>query len=291
MHILTDAGADLTAEQTEGLTVHSVPLTFTLDGDTYRSGIDIEPAEFYKLLAGTKSFPTTSQPAPGDFATEYRKLIEGGDRDILSIHISSGLSGTLNAARLGAGQVPEARVTFVDTLTLSAAEGWEVEAAGRMNQAGWPLERILTTLDRIRAATETFYTLETLKYLEHGGRISHIQALLGQILDLKPIIGVEKTHGTYIVHARERSVKRALPKIIELLAERFGTEQPMRIQVLHGNNAAGAAQLISLLAQRFVAHILPTGPIAPVLGAHTGPGLVGVCAAPLTVFAEIPGMV
>ncbi len=141
MHILTDAGADLTAEQTQGLTVHSVPLTFTLDGDTYRSGIDIEPAAFYELLAGTKSFPTTSQPAPGDFATEYRRLIEGGDRDILSIHISSGLSGTLNAAQLGAGQVPEARVTFVDTLTLSAAEGWEVEAAGRMNQAGWPLER------------------------------------------------------------------------------------------------------------------------------------------------------
>ena len=291
MHILTDAGADLTAEQTEGLTVHSVPLTFTLDGDTYRSGVDIEPVEFYKLLAGTKSFPTTSQPAPGDFAAEYRRLIEEGDRDILSIHISSGLSGTLNAARLGAGQVPEARVTFVDTLTLSAAQGWEVEAAGRMNQAGWPLERILAALDRIRATTETYYTLETLKYLEHGGRISHIQALLGQILDLKPIIGVEKAHGTYVVHARERSMKRALQKMVEILAEQFGTAQPMRIQVLHGYNAAGAAQLVSLLAQRFVAHILPTGPIAPVLGAHTGPGLVGVCVAPLTVFAEIPGMV
>ena len=181
-------------------------------------------------------------------------------------------------------------MTFVDTLTLSAAQGWEVEAAGRMSQAGWALERILATLDRIRASTELFYTLETLKYLEHGGRISHIQALLGQILDLKPIIGVEKAHGTYVVHTRERSTKRALPKIVELLVERFGTEQPMRIQVLHGHNAAGAAQLVSLLAQRFVAHILPTGAIAPVLGAHTGPGLVGVCAAPLAVFADIPGM-
>jgi DegV family protein with EDD domain len=290
MRILTDAGADLTAEQIQGLTIQSVPLTFTLDGTTYRSGIDIEPAAFYELLAGTKSFPTTSQPAPGDFATAYRKLIADGDRDILSIHISSGLSGTLNAARLGAGHVPEAHVTFVDTLTLSAAQGWEVEAAARMSQAGWALERILATLDRIRAATELFYTLETLKYLEHGGRISHIQALLGQILDLKPIIGVEKAHGTYVVHTRERSIKRAFPKIVELLAERFGKEQPMRIQVLHGHNAAGAAQLVSLLAQRFVAHILPVGAIAPVLGAHTGPGLVGVCAAPLAVFADIPGM-
>jgi DegV family protein with EDD domain len=281
----------LTAEQTAGLTIHNVPLTFTLDGETYRSGIDIEPAAFYALLARTKSFPTTSQPAPGDFAAEYRRLIEEGDRDILSIHISSGLSGTLNAARLGAGQVPEARVTFVDTLTLSAAQGWEVEAAGRMHQAGWPLERILAALDRIRAATETYYTLETLKYLEHGGRISHIQALLGQVLDLKPIIGVEKVHGTYVVHARERSMKRALQKMVEIIVERFGTGQSMRMQVLHGHNADGAAQMISILAQRFAAHILPVAPIAPVLGAHTGPGLVGVCAAPMAVFADIPGMV
>lgn len=290
MHILTDAGADLTAEQAKGLTIHSVPLTFTLDGNTYRSGVDIEPAAFYELLAGTRSFPVTSQPSPGDFAAAYRKLIADGDRDVLSIHISSGLSGTLNAARLGAGQVPDARVTLVDTLTLSAAQGWEVEAAGRMNEAGWPLERILATLDRIRASTETYYTLDTLKYLEHGGRISHIQALLGQILDLKPVIGVEKIHGTYVVHARERSMKRALQKIVEILVGRFGADQPMRIQVLHGQNAAGAAQLVSLLAQGFVAHILPVGMIAPVLGAHTGPGLVGVCAAPLTVFADIPGM-
>ncbi len=113
---------------------------------------------------------------------------------------------------------------------------------------------------------------------------------MGQILDLKPIIGVEKLHGTYVVHARERSMKRALQKIVEIIAERFGTGQSMRIQVLHGHNAAGAAQMVSLLAQRFVAHILPVSSIAPVLGAHTGPGLVGVCAAPLTVFADIPGM-
>lgn len=290
MHILTDAGADLTAEQVAGLTIHSVPLTFTLDGRTYRSGIDIEPAAFYELLAGAKSFPSTSQPAPGDFAAVYRELIAGGDRDILSIHISSGLSGTLNAARLGAEQVPEARVHFVDTLTLSAAQGWEVEAAGRMVQAGWALERLLGTLDQIRAATETYYTLETLKYLEHGGRISHLQALLGQILDLKPIIGVEKVHGTYVVHARERSMKRAVQKLADILVERFGTAQPMRIQVLHGHNAAGAAQLVSLLARRFISHLLPVAAIAPVLGAHTGPGLIGVCAAPLTAFADIPGM-
>ena len=109
MQILTDAGADLTPIQTAGLVFHTVPLTFTLDGKSYRSGIDIGPEAFYDLLASTHSFPTTSQPAPGEFADAYRRLIANGDHDILSIHISSGLSGTLNAARLGAQQVPEAQ--------------------------------------------------------------------------------------------------------------------------------------------------------------------------------------
>jgi len=291
MQIVTDAGADLSPAQTEGLAFHKVPLTFTLDGVTYRSGIDIGPDRFYEVLAATDSFPSTSQPAPGEFADLYRQIVAAGDSEILSIHISSGLSGTLNAARLGAQQAPEAHVTFVDTLTLSGAEGWQVEAAGRMAQAGWPLARILPILERIGQFTETYYTLETLKYLEHGGRISHLQALLGQILDLKPIIGVEKERGTYVVHARERSLKRAINKLAEITIERFGAAEPMRIQVMHGHNAAGAAHLEALLAQRFSAHFLPIGVIAPVLGAHTGPGLVGVCAAPARVFADIPGMI
>ena len=290
MQILTDAGADLVVAQRKGLTIHAVPLTFTLDGRTYRGGLDIQPAEFYELLINTPSFPSTSQPAPGDFAAAYRRLTAGGDRDVLSIHISSGLSGTLNAARLGAQEVPEAKVTFVDTLTLSAAEGWQVEAAGRMIEAGWPLDRVLTTLERIKQATETFFTLETLRYLQHGGRISHIQALFGQILDLKPIIGVEKVHGKYTMQGRERSSKRAISKLAAIIAERFGTTERLRIQVMAAHNPAGAQELITLVSQQLNCHLLPVGDIAPVLGAHTGPGLVGICAAPLAVFDDIPGM-
>jgi fatty acid kinase fatty acid binding subunit len=290
MHILTDAGADLTSVQTKGLTFQSVPLTFTLDGKSYRSGIDIGPEAFYELLAGTQSFPSTSQPAPGEFADAYRRLIAAGDREVLSIHISSGLSGTLNAARLGAQQVPEANITFVDTLTLSGAEGWAVEAAGRMSLAGWPLSRILPVLDRICKATETFYTVETLRYLEHGGRISHIQALLGQILDLKPIIGVEKEHGIYVVHARERSVKKAVGKIAEMVEAHYGGAGQVRVMVMHGHNAPAAADLTQQIGERINARFLPLSPIAPVLGAHTGPGLVGVCAAPMQVFEGIPGI-
>jgi DegV family protein with EDD domain len=291
MQIVTDAGADLTPEQAEGLDYRSVPLVFTLEGVSYRSGIDVLPDQFYEMLAAAHSYPTTSQPAPGEFATLYRQAAAEGDPEILSIHISSGLSGTLESAQLGAKQVPEARVTFFDSLTLSGAEGWLVEAAGRLNQAGWPLERILPVLERIRQNAETYYTLETLKYLEHGGRISHVQALLGQILDFKPIIGVDKTHGKYVMNSRERSLKRAIRKLAEVMAARFGVAEPMRLQVLHGHNASGAADLVQQLKGMFTGHFSPTGVIAPVLGAHTGPGLVGIVGAPLSVFADVPGIV
>src|SRR5512136_2225327 len=101
MQIVSDRGMDMSPEQMEGLDIHLVPLTLTLDGKSYRSGVDIQPDEFYQLLATTESFPTTSQPSPGDFAEIYRQLA-ATDPEILSIHISSGLSGTLNAAKAGA---------------------------------------------------------------------------------------------------------------------------------------------------------------------------------------------
>ncbi len=287
LKIVSDRGMDLAPEQLVGLNIHLVPLTFTLDGKTYRSGVDIQPDEFYKLLGATESFPTTSQPAPGDFATIYRELAKT-DPEILSIHISSGLSGTLNAAQVGAGMVPEARVTFIDTMTLSGAEGWQVEAAARAVNAGWAKEKIVELVARVSAATDTVYTLTMLKYLIHGGRISHMKGLLGSILNVKPIIGVDKTIGKYATYGQERSINRAIEKIGDFIATKYPAGSAMRLQIMHANNPDGAQLLKARLEQLFKCTFLPLGPIAPVLGAHTGPGLVGVAYAPMSLFPEIP---
>jgi DegV family protein with EDD domain len=276
---------DLAPEQMSGLDIHFVPLVFTLDGKDYRSGEDIQPDEFYHLLAATHSFPTTSQPSPGIFAELYRQLA-ATDPDILSIHISSGLSGTINSAQLGAQMVPEANVTIVDTKTLSGAQGWQVEAAARALNAGWPLERILALLDRVRAATDTIYTLATMRYLIHGGRISHLKGLLASVLNIKPLIGVEKEGGTYVQHGAARTLRSAILKIADMVAEQHKPGTALRVQVLHGNNLEGAALLRERMSELFVCTWLPTGPIAPVLGAHTGPGLVGLAYAPQAAFAE-----
>lgn len=287
MQIVSDRGMDMSPEQMAGLDIHLVPLTLTLEGKTYRSGVDIQPDEFYRLLESSATFPTTSQPSSGDFFELYRKLA-AHDPDILSIHISSGLSGTVNAARAGAEMAPEAHVTIFDSKTLSGAEGWLVEAAARAIKAGWSKERILTMLERISAITDTLYTLATLRYLIHGGRINHIKGLLAQVLNIKPIIGVEKERGTYVQHGQARTLDKAILKIADYVMERFAPGTEMRFQVLHGHNANGAALLRQRLEQLFKCTFLPTGSIAPVLGAHTGPGLVGLAFAPLSAFPEMP---
>ena len=287
MQVVSDRAMDLSDEQMAGLDVHLVPLTFTLDGKTYRSGEDIQPDEFYQLLKSTESFPTTSQPSAGEFAELYRRLA-ATDPEILSIHISSGLSGTLNAAKAGAEMVPEAHVTFVDTKTLSGAEGWQVEAAARAVKAGWAKEKILAMLGKIGAATDTIYTLATLKYLIHGGRISHLKGLLGSVLNLKPLIGVEKELGKYATLGQARTLEKATLKIADHIALTHPHGTALRAQVMHGHNAAGAALLRERMDQLFRCTWLPTSSIAPVLGAHTGPGLVGIAYAPLAALPEMP---
>ncbi len=288
MQIVTDRGADLAPEQLQGLDIQFAPLRITLEEKTYSSGVDLQPNEFYTMLEQTDSYPTTSQPSAGEFAELYRALAKK-ESDILSIHISSGLSGTLNAAQAGAQMVPEAHVTFFDTMTLSVPEGWHVEAAARALKAGWPLPRILALLEKIRAQSEGLYTLNTLKYLIHGGRISHLKGLLASVLNIKPIIGVGKEDGKYVTLGQEVTMKRAIHKVAAVLERWYPHGTPLRVQLLHGNNPDAVEQLRHHVSQLYQCHFEPVTAIAPVLGAHTGPGLVGMAAAPQSLFAELPG--
>jgi DegV family protein with EDD domain len=275
MQIVTDSAADLSAAQLEELHIHTVPLSVQLDGKTYQSGVDLQPDEFYTLLSQTESFPTTSQPSPGDFAALYRNLALS-DPDILSIHISSGLSGTLNAARAGASMVPEAHVTLFDSMTLSSPLGWMVQAAAHALQNNWTVERIVDQLSQMQAKTQGLFTLESLKYLIHGGRISHLKGLMASVLRIKPVIGPDKINGIYATFAQEMTWKRALNRIPEVVASMFSEGQRLRVQLLHGQNPEGVEFLRQAISSKFICQFDPVAVVAPVLGAHTGPTLVGL---------------
>ena len=289
MQIVTDSGVDLalTPEEQRLLSIRVVPLVVNLEGQTYREGVDITTDEFYQRLAETNALPTTSQPSPGDFASVYRDLA-ADDPDILSIHMSSGLSGTFNSARTAAESVPEARVTLVDTKTLSAGAGWQVEAAARAVRAGWPLEAVLALVKKIQGQTHSFVTLKDLKYLIHGGRISHMKGLIASALDLKPMIGVENERGTYVQMGQQRSFGAALRGLAELPAKWVPKGSALRAQVAHASNPDGAQELLQNVGRLFECTWRATGRLSMVLGAHTGPTMVGLVIAPLATFADVP---
>jgi DegV family protein with EDD domain len=289
MQIVTDTGMDmhLPPELMPEIPIHIVPHTITLDGKSYRSGEEIQADELQKMLLATTSFPTTSQPSGGDFAEVYRKLAKA-DPDILSIQMSSGLSGTYNAACVGAEMVPEANVTVVDTKTLCAAQGWMVAAAGRAIKAGWPVTKIVALIERIGAATESIYTLDELKYLIHGGRISHMKGLIASMLKIRPLIGVEKVGGTYSQLGMARTFEKALQGLVDIMLKYHKPGSALRVQVLHSYNQSGVETLRDLIAPVFKCTWMPIQYMSPVLAAHTGPSMVGVAFAAADVFNDLP---
>ncbi|HNS63925.1 MAG TPA: DegV family protein [Anaerolineaceae bacterium] len=288
MKIVTDRGADFSPDQIQYLEIHFAPLRIELEGKTYISGVDLSAEEFYQLLGKTDAFPTTSQPSAGEFAALYRKLAET-DPEILSIHISSGLSGTIDSARAGAAMVPEAKVTIWDTKILSCPEAWLVEAAARAAKAGWELNKIISLLEKLQQKVTGVFTLSDLRYLIHGGRISHITGLVASLLNIKPIITVDKVSGKYIQAGREITMKRAIHRMAHLVESWSEAGEALRVQLLHGFNPEGVEMLRDEMLRRFSKITwLPTATIAPVLGAHTGPSMVGMAVAPMELFTNLP---
>jgi len=289
MQIVTDSGTDvgLTPEQAAELNIHIVPLVVTLDGKSYREGVDIKPEDFYPILIESGNLPITSQPSAGEFADLYRSLA-AKDPDILSIHMTSGLSGTYNSALAGAEMVPEANVTHIDTKTLSAAAGWVVKSAARAVKAGWAKDKVMDLTQRIGDACDSIYTLDELKYLIHGGRISHMKGIIASLINIKPMIGVEKVNGTYEQLGQVRTFKGALKGLVKVMGRKHKPGSELRVQVLHSNNPEGASLLREQVDKIYKCNWLPTGPMSLVLGAHTGPSMVGVGYGLEKAFADIP---
>jgi len=287
MQIVTDSGTDLSLSEEEkaDLNIHVVPLSVRLNDVSYREGLDITPGEFYPLLEKSGNMPLTSQPSTGDFSQIYQKILET-DPDILSIHISSGLSGTYNSALAAAKLHPEANITVLDTKTLSAAAGWQVEAAARAIKSGWSLDKVKSLIRKIGEASESIYTLNELQYLIHGGRISHMKGLLASVLNIKPLIGVEKVNGTYVQLGQSRTFKKAVEGLIKIIKDKHLPGSALRVQVLHSYNFEGAEKLRDLIDKTFECTWLPEGHISLVLGAHTGPSMIGVAFAPQSIFVD-----
>ncbi len=279
MKIITDCAADLTQEEAHAFGITIAPLYIHFPDGTVDAN-EITPDDFYKRLEEMQpDIPSTAQPSEGEFSRLYEN-VSPQDEEILSIHISSGLSGTINSARLAAQHATGRLVHVVDSLTLSGGERFQVLAAAKLAQAGWKNAEIVKRLSEIQHSSEVVYTLETLTYLARGGRIGRVQSLAGALLKIKPIINVDPLDGKYNTIGRSRTIQGALENIVELLVKRY-QQEAVWVSVMHGQYAEKAKILADMVQDRLKVGKLEILRISPVLGVHTGPGIVGAAVMPM----------
>lgn len=285
MKIVTDCAADMSNEELKELGVTQAPLFIQFpEGEV--NAIDISADDFYNRLEAMRpQIPTTAQPSSGIFAEIYRKLSEV-EKNIFSIHISSGLSGTINSARDGGEQMKDkANISHWDTLTLSGGERFQVMAAAMADKAGWAMDKIQDRLKAIREKTEVIYTLDTLEYLARGGRIGRVKAMAGALLNLKPVIRVD-SDGKYSTVTNGRTLGKSMTAIADHLVEKYGNTS-VWVTVLHGRFAEKADELTEEFKQKLNIAKLEVMRISPVLGVHTGPGIVGAAIVPMDLMSDL----
>ncbi|MBN1563089.1 MAG: DegV family protein [Anaerolineae bacterium] len=277
--IVTDSTCDLAPALYAQYDIQLVPLHVLFGEESYRSGIDMDLPQFVERLNRGDHHPSTSQPTVGDFVKIFESLVEQG-RPILSIHVSTGLSGTFNAAHQAAQQLmqskPELSITVWDSQTISAALGFQVLAAARAAAAGHSVEEILPLLESMRREADFLFTLDDLSYLVRGGRIGQVQYRMGQVLNIKPIITVSKageTLGTYITAGRARSLDKTVEAFVKIMVNQVGEGAKIRAMAFHGigKSIDLAAKLEARVRESFDCVFYETAYSTPVLGVHVGP--------------------
>jgi len=275
--ILTDSTGFIAQEITRNLPIFYIPLHIIWGEETYLDNVNITNDEFYEKLKSSKITPSTSQPSPAAFHDLYTSLIDQG-YDILSIHIASKLSGTIDSAIQARNMLPGAQIEIVDSFTTSLAMGFQTLAAARLAVQGATLKECKIEAERAREHTGLLFVLNTLEYLHRGGRIGGAQAFMGTLLNLKPILEVR--NGRVEAVERVRTAAKARERMVELFFERVDQARcPIRIATLHADTPDVSLSLLENARQRFgVSDVAETiqGIVCPVLGVHSGPGALGI---------------
>jgi len=275
--IVTDSTANIPAGLLNGNPVKIMPLQVVWGSKTYHDGVDMQPAEFYERLAKDPVSPSTSQVTPEEFKSIYMKLVEDG-YEVLSVHISSKLSGTLDSAYQARKALPRAPIVIVDSQTTSMALGFQVMAAARMAEIGASLDECRIVAEKAIKHTGVIFTLSTLEYLRRGGRIGAAAAFLGTMLNLKPLLQIED--GVIEPLERVRTMNKAIDRILDLVEEKANQSTgPIRLSAIQAGVPEEGRALLDKALKRFSSQLVTDAVIAevsPVLGTHAGPGALGL---------------
>ena len=271
VRVVTDSTSDITQAEAQRLGIVVVPLNIHFGAEQLRDGIDIQPAEFFRRLVASKTLPKTSQPSAGVFLEVYQQLAQETDQ-ILSVHISGKLSGTLNSARAARDALGgRARVEVLDSLTVS----WPLGLAARMAQevaaAGKSLEECADAARDAVARTNIVFVLDTLEYLQKGGRIGRARAWIGGVLNIKPVLTLRD--GEIAPLERVRSRTRSEERVFELTSQHKDAE---RLAVCHSSSPQEADRWAERLRTAIPGVPVETGWLGPVVGVYAGPNVLGM---------------
>ena len=268
--VVTDSTADLPAQLVKARGITVVPLTLNFEGRSLLDGVEIRPTEFYRKLPNATTHPTTSQPSPGRFAEAYSQLLQDHD-EVVSIHISEKLSGTYASAVQGAEMTDASRVHVVDSQLVSMSLGLITLAGSEIANQGADGGEVARRVSEMRDQVQTYFSVATLEFLRRGGRIGRASALLGSVLQVKPVLCIRD--GLVTPLERVRTFDRALKRVTELARE-VDRGKGLCVIVGHADAEDDAERVARELEP--VAETLMIQPLGPVVGAHAGPGVVGV---------------
>ena len=247
-----------------------VPLIVNWDGQTFRDKIDLSAAEFYRRLRTSKTLPKTGAPSLAAFESVFREQLKHHDA-VVCINLAAGLSGTYDGARRAAESVDPQHIWVVDSGSVSIGVGWLAEIAVRLANEGVPPAEIAEQLEQAKGRLRILALLETLTFLQRGGRIGRAAALAGTLLSVKPILSVRD--GEVAPVERVRTMNGALRRVVELV----GAQGPIeRLGVIDADSASHAREVENLLKARYPEINIDRGELGPVVGTHGGPGVIGV---------------
>ncbi|HEY2593366.1 MAG TPA: DegV family protein [Chloroflexota bacterium] len=268
--VVTDSTADLSPEVQARLGLAMVPLIVNWDGKTYRDKLDLSATDFYRRLRTSKTLPKTGSPSLVAFESTFRDQLEEHD-SVICLNLAARLSGTFEVARRAAESVDPRRVFVIDSGSVSVCIGWLAEMAVTLARQGLPPEEIVEQIEEARGRLRVLALLETLTFLQRGGRIGRAAALAGTLLSVKPILSVRDGEVTPV--ERVRTMQGAIRRLVELVQ----SEGPLeRLGVVHADAPSNAAQVEDQLHMRYPDVAVDRGELGPVVGTHGGPGVVGV---------------
>ncbi len=270
--IVTDSASGIPPQVAQQYGISAIPLYVHFGNEMFRDGVDIQLPEFLSRLKSAPQLPTTSQPSAGDFMELYKSLTADGSQ-VISIHLSSKLSGTVASAHAAREMLPGASIHVVDSMFISAAESTMAIEAARMAAAGRDAPTILARLNDLIAGFRLYFAVDTLEYLQKGGRIGRAAALLGTALQMKPLLALEDG----IVEAKERirTKSKAVARMRELAAQEIAGRSCRYLAVLHAAAPEEAHQLMADLESQLKPVETMMAEVGPVIATHTGPGVVG----------------